>query len=62
MIVLGHLTEAQCRAYRIADNKLTEMGGWDDALLAAELRELASGSTDQQGSFRRSAAPFPRIT
>ena len=28
VIVLGHLTEAQRRAYRIADNKLTEMGGW----------------------------------
>jgi hypothetical protein len=39
VIVLGHLTEAQRRAYRIADNKLTELGGWDDALLAGELQE-----------------------
>jgi DNA modification methylase len=30
VIVLGHLSEAQRRAYRIADNKLTELGGWDD--------------------------------
>jgi len=40
VIVLGHLTEAQRRAYRIADNKLTELGSWDDALLSAELNEL----------------------
>ncbi len=37
VIVLGHLTEAQRRAYRLADNKLTELGTWDEALLSAEL-------------------------
>jgi ParB-like chromosome segregation protein Spo0J len=42
VIVLGHLTEAQRRAYRIADNKLTELGKWDEALLSAELND-ASG-------------------
>ena len=41
VIVLGHLTEAQRRAYRIADNKLTELGSWDEALLSAELQDLA---------------------
>ena len=40
VIVLGHLTEAQRRAYRIADNKLTELGPWDEALLSAELNDL----------------------
>jgi ParB-like chromosome segregation protein Spo0J len=34
-------TEAQKRAYLIADNKLTENGGWDDALLRIELGDLA---------------------
>jgi len=40
VIVLDHLSEAQRRAYRIADNKLTELGGWDEALLSGELNEL----------------------
>jgi len=40
VIVLAHLTEAQCRAYRIADNKLTELGGWDEAMLLQELQAL----------------------
>lgn len=39
-IELAHLTEAQKRAYVIADNKLALNAGWDDALLAIELQEL----------------------
>jgi DNA modification methylase len=46
VIVLGHLTEAQRRAYRIADNKLTELGTWDEALLSAELQELLAEEFD----------------
>jgi DNA modification methylase len=38
---LDHLTEAQIRAYVIADNKLAENAGWDRDLLALELEELA---------------------
>ena len=34
-------SEAQKRAYRIADNKLTESGQWDDHLLREQLEELA---------------------
>jgi DNA modification methylase len=45
VIVLGHLTEAQRRAYRIADNKLTE-SPWDEALLSAELNELLAEDFD----------------
>jgi hypothetical protein len=46
VIVLGHLTEAQRRAYRVADNKLTELGNWDEALLSAELQELLADDFD----------------
>ncbi|EEW23730.1 hypothetical protein Rsw2DRAFT_3326 [Rhodobacter ferrooxidans] len=30
VIRLSHLDEAERRAYRIADNKLTELGEWDE--------------------------------
>src|SRR5271155_4886822 len=40
VIVLDHLSEAQKRAYIIADNKLAENAGWDDELLRSELTAL----------------------
>jgi DNA modification methylase len=46
VIVLGHLSEAQRRAYRIADNKLTELGSWDQALLSGELQSLLADDFD----------------
>lgn len=39
-IVLAGLTEAQKRAYVIADNKLALNAGWDDDMLRLELAEL----------------------
>jgi DNA modification methylase len=38
--VAADLTEAQCRAYRIADNRAGEEARWDDELLKLELGEL----------------------
>ena len=35
---LSHLTEAQRRAYVIADNKLAQNAGWDRDVLAIELQ------------------------
>ena len=40
VLVLDHLSEAQRRAYVIADNKLALNAGWNDDLLAAELHAL----------------------
>jgi len=41
-IRLDHLTETQRRAFMIADNRLTEIGAWDDRLLAEQLKELST--------------------
>jgi DNA modification methylase len=39
-ILLENLTEAQKKAYIIADNKLALNAGWDEELLSIELKEL----------------------
>ena len=46
MIVLDHLSEAQKRAYIIADNQLALNAGWDDELLRDELAALQEESFD----------------
>jgi 16S rRNA G966 N2-methylase RsmD len=45
-IRLEHLSDAQVRAYVIADNKLAENAGWDQELLALELQGLAALDLD----------------
>ena len=40
VVVLSGLTDAQKRAYLLADNKLAEKAGWDRATLAVELTSL----------------------
>jgi DNA modification methylase len=40
IIVLDHLTDAQKRAYILADNQLALNAGWDETLLRAELAAL----------------------
>jgi ParB-like chromosome segregation protein Spo0J len=43
---LAHLTDAQKRAYVIADNKLATNADWDSHLLALEVRELMESGLD----------------
>lgn len=45
-ITLPHLSEAQRRAYVIADNKLALNAGWDEELLKVELDDLHSQGFD----------------
>ena len=46
VIVLGHLSAIQRRALVIADNKIADNAGWDEARLGAELLELREGGFD----------------
>jgi len=46
VIVLDHPTEAQKRAYILADNRLTENAGWDEEALSLELQELSAADFD----------------
>ena len=40
-ICVEHLSEAQIKAFMIADNRLSENSAWDDRLLAEQLQELS---------------------
>ncbi len=46
VVVLDHLSEAQKRAYVIADNKLALNAGWDETLLRSELEALEEEGFD----------------
>jgi DNA modification methylase len=42
VVFLDHLTEAQAKAYMLADNKLTDRSTWDEPKLAIQLKELSN--------------------
>ncbi|MBA3324478.1 MAG: ParB N-terminal domain-containing protein [Rhodobacteraceae bacterium] len=69
VIELAHLSAAQRRAYVLADNKLAERAGWDEALLALEVGELSELMVDlatlgfepgEIDALLHGAAPDPR--
>lgn len=41
-IRLSHLNDAQIRAFRIADNRISELASWDDEMLGQELKILTN--------------------
>lgn len=43
---LSHLTDAQKRAYVLADNRIALSSGWDEAMLANELSDLHADEFD----------------
>lgn len=45
-IRVDHLSEAQIRAFRIADNRLTENSTWNERLLGEQLKFLAESDLD----------------
>ena len=61
-IRLAHLTDAQARALRLADNQIALNSGWDEALLAAEIsriRDEAVVDLDVLGSSAESLEQLP---
>jgi ParB-like chromosome segregation protein Spo0J len=46
VIELAHLSDAQKRAYVLADNRLALSAGWDDELLRIELGDLRAEGFD----------------
>ncbi len=69
VIELGHLSEAQKRAYVLADNRLAEQAGWDRELLALEVADLDALGIDlatlgfeagEIDALLRGDAPDPR--
>jgi DNA modification methylase len=69
VIELAHLSEAQRRAYILADNRLAEQAGWDREMLALEVADLAEFGIDlatlgfeaaELDALLHSGAPDPR--
>jgi DNA modification methylase len=46
VVRLEHLTDAQIKALRIADNRLTDLSEWDDQILAETLKDLSNLDLD----------------
>ena len=61
VIVLAHLTEAQKRAFGLADNRIALDAGWDEELLRLELGELRLEDFDLDGRALSAKTAAPRL-
>jgi DNA modification methylase len=61
VVIANGLTDAQQRAYLLADNKLTENAGWDHAALAAEIDQLAPLLTSENLDIELTGFAAPEI-
>ncbi|MCC7251163.1 DNA methyltransferase [Hyphomicrobium sp.] len=46
VLCLSHLSDAELRAYAVTDNRLAELSGWDNDILALELADLVTLDCD----------------
>ena len=54
-VFVDHLTEAQKKAYILADNRMALDAGWDDELLAVEMEELQNLGFDLTTALEKAA-------
>ena len=50
-VIADDLTPEQVKAFRLVDNKTSELAQWDIAALAAELEELATAGVDDLADY-----------
>lgn len=60
VLYAADLTPEQAKAYRLADNKVSESSRWDDALLIPELQELESAFSFDMEEFGFDMTDFTR--
>ncbi|HZP08279.1 ParB/Srx family N-terminal domain-containing protein [Methyloceanibacter sp.] len=53
VVIISGLSEAQKRAFLIADNKVAEGSGWDRKMLAAQIEELTPSPNGNRPRLRR---------
>jgi ParB-like chromosome segregation protein Spo0J len=62
VIRIAHLSEAEKRAYILADNRIAENAGWDRQTLAIEIEELLEILPPRVSTSRSPASPRRRST